>query len=71
MDGADEYLNEEGTKVAITAVDMKAQAKMVLTIDLSLFVHIHETKITTELWRKLYSLPDDSEISQTITLFCI
>lgn len=68
LEGANKYLKEEGTDEAATAADAKARAKIVLTIDSSIFVHIKETKTTKELWTKLRSLFDDSGFSRRITL---
>lgn len=68
LDGADKYINEEGTDAITKAADAKARAKLILTIDSSLFVHIKETKTTMQLWTKLSSLFDDSGFSRKITL---
>lgn len=68
LEGADKYLKEESTEAVAAAADVKARAKLILTIDPSLFVHIKETKTTKELWTKLRSLFDDSGFSRRITL---
>lgn len=68
LEGADIYLKQEGTEAVSTSADAKARAKLILTIDSSLFVHIKETKTTKELWTKLRSLFDDSGFSRRITL---
>lgn len=48
--------------------DAKAKAKMVLTIDPGLYVHIKETKTSLELWVRLRTMFDDSGFSRKITL---
>ena len=67
LEGVDKYLKEEGKDSAL-ALDAKARAKLILTMDPSLFVHVKETKSTKELWAKLNSLFDDSGFSRRITL---
>ncbi|KOB72598.1 Retrovirus-related Pol polyprotein, partial [Operophtera brumata] len=68
LEGAEKYLKEEGTEAASVAADAKARAKLILTIDSSLFVHIKETKTSNQLWTKLRALFDDSGFSRRITL---
>ncbi|KOB52160.1 Retrovirus-related Pol polyprotein from transposon TNT 1-94, partial [Operophtera brumata] len=68
LEGAEKYLKEEGTEAATVAADAKARAKLILTIDSSLFVHIKETKTSNQLWTKLRALFDDSGFSRRITL---
>ena len=48
--------------------DAKAKAKIVLTIDPGLYVHIKESKTALDLWVKLRSMFDDSGFSRKITL---
>lgn len=48
--------------------DAKARAKLCLTIDPALYVHIKTTKTSKELWDKLKSLFDDSGFSRKISL---
>lgn len=48
--------------------DAKAKAKIILTIDASLYVHIKEAKTTKVLWDKLKSLFDDSGFTRKIGL---
>uniref|UniRef100_A0A1E1WGD5 Uncharacterized protein n=1 Tax=Pectinophora gossypiella TaxID=13191 RepID=A0A1E1WGD5_PECGO len=67
LEGADSFLKQEGTGDA-AAADVKARAKMILTIDSSLYVHIKDTTTAKELWTKLRSLFDDSGFSRKITL---
>lgn len=54
----------DDTKIA------KARAKLVLTIDASLYVHIRDTATTTakDLWDKLKSLFDDTGFARRIGL---
>lgn len=70
LEDTDKYLKQEGatTDEAQIAADARARAKLILTIDASLFVHIKETKTTKELWTKLKALFDDSGFSRRITL---
>lgn len=48
--------------------DAKARAKLCLTIDPALYVHIKKTTTSKELWDKLKSLFDDSGFSRKISL---
>lgn len=48
--------------------DAKTKAKLILTIDPGLYVHIKETKKCSDLWTKLKSMFDDSGFSRKITL---
>ncbi|CAH2109182.1 unnamed protein product [Euphydryas editha] len=48
--------------------DAKTRAKLILTIDPSIYVHIKEVKSTKELWNKLKSLYDDSGFTRRIGL---
>ena len=50
------------------ANDAKAKARLILTIDPSLYVHIKEATSTVNLWGKLKSMFDDSGFSRRITL---
>lgn len=62
----------EGLSKCILAVDedndAKAKARLVLTIDPSLYVHIKDATSAVNLWRKLKSMFDDSGFSRRITL---
>lgn len=61
--------DESGTEVVVSAADdAKTKAKLVLTIDSSLYVHIKTVKTTKELWEKLKSLFDDSGFTRKISL---
>lgn len=71
LEGADKYLKQEetdGTDAAASAADAKTRAKMILTIDSSLFVHIKDTTTAKGLWTKLRSMFDDSGFSRRISL---
>lgn len=46
----------------------KAKAKLVLTLDTSLFVHIREAKTAKELWTMLKNLYDDKGFTRKIGL---
>lgn len=48
--------------------DLKAKAKLILTINSSLYVHIKEAKNTRELWIKLKTMFDDSGFTRRISL---
>lgn len=48
--------------------DAKTRAKLVLTIDSGLYVHIKETSSSEELWKKLKNMFDDSGFARKITL---
>lgn len=50
------------------AEDAKAKAKLILTIDPSLYVHIKGATTTRSLWLKLKSMFDDSGFSRRISL---
>lgn len=48
--------------------DAKTKAKLILTIDPGLYVHIKETTSSKELWMKLKNMFDDSGYSRKISL---
>lgn len=50
------------------ADDARTKAKLILTIDPSIYVHIKEVKTTKDLWNKLKSLYDDSGFTRRISL---
>lgn len=66
------FLVLEGLSECVNVVDetndAKARAKIILTIDTSLYVHIKESVTTVELWKKLKSMFDDSGFARRITL---
>ncbi|CAH2001960.1 unnamed protein product [Acanthoscelides obtectus] len=68
LEGAEQFIKQEGTDAEARLLDARTRAKLALTVDSSLFVHIKETKTTKELWTKLHSLFDDSGFSRRITL---
>ena len=47
---------------------LKAKAKLILTIDTSLYVHIKEVQTAKELWDKLQSMFDDKGFARRISL---
>ncbi|CAH2104034.1 unnamed protein product [Euphydryas editha] len=60
-----------GLNDAITLTDMedkKARAKIIMTIDPSLYTHIKNEKTVRDLWGKLKSLFDDSGFTRKISL---
>lgn len=73
---AENFLILEGTADYITkavkpeeaAADAKTRAKLILTIDSSLYVHIKEVKSTKELWNTLKKMFDDSGFTRRISL---
>ncbi|KAG5860660.1 hypothetical protein JTB14_002410 [Gonioctena quinquepunctata] len=66
------FLVLEGLSKCVSEVgqdeDAKAKAKIILTIDSSLYIHVKEAKTTKELWEKLKSLFDDSGYTRKIAL---
>jgi len=56
----------EGTET--NEKDKQAKAKLILTIDASLYVHIKEVRTTKDLWTKLKFLFDDSGFTRRINL---
>lgn len=46
----------------------QARAKLILTVDTSLYIHIKETKTAAELWNKLKSLFADNGFARRISL---
>ncbi|CAH2108772.1 unnamed protein product [Euphydryas editha] len=50
------------------ADDARTKAKLILTIDSSLYVHIKDVKTSLELWNKLKALFDDSGFTRRISL---
>lgn len=55
-------------KTIISADDLKTKAKLIMTIDSSLYVHIKDVSTSQELWNKLKSLFDDSGFTRKISL---
>lgn len=50
------------------ADDLKAKAKLILTIDATLYVHIKQATTTYDLWKTLKNMFDDSGYSRRISL---
>lgn len=66
LDGVD--INEESAG-DVASVDLKkAKAKLIMTIDSSLFVHIKNEKTVKEVWNRLKTLFDDSGFTRRIGL---
>ncbi|GBP79731.1 Retrovirus-related Pol polyprotein from transposon TNT 1-94 [Eumeta japonica] len=55
-------------KEAQIAEDLKAKAKLILTIDASLYVHIKQATTTYSLWQILKNMFDDSGYARKISL---
>lgn len=55
-------------KEVVEAEDAKAKAKLILTIDTSLYIHIRDATTTVDLWNKLKSLFDDNGFARKISL---
>lgn len=68
LEGVDKYIKGETPSASGDITDAKTRAKVILTIDSSLYVHIKHAKSTKELWTTLKSLFDDSGFSRRITL---
>lgn len=70
LEDADKFLKQEApaTEAAQAIADARARAKLILTIDASLYVHIKDTQSTKQLWTKLKTLFDDAGFSRRITL---
>ncbi|KAK9685258.1 hypothetical protein QE152_g38175 [Popillia japonica] len=54
LDGLNGCIKEETAEAADKIA--QARAKLILTIDPALFIHVKETKTAAELWKKLKSL---------------
>lgn len=72
---ADNFLVMKGTsdriKVTnpeVTAAHTETKAKLILTIDSLLYVHIKDVKNTKELWDRFKQLFDDSGFTRRISL---
>lgn len=55
-------------KILETADDTKTKAKLIMTIDSALYVHIKDVNTTLQLWNKLKTLFDDSGFTRRISL---
>lgn len=67
LEGTADFIKLESAPDA-AAEDAKARAKLILTIDPSLYVHIKGASSTKNLWQKLQTMFDDSGFSRRITL---
>lgn len=67
LEGTANLIKAESASDA-AAEDAKTKAKLILTIDPSLYVHIKEATSTKSLWTRLKSMFDDSGFSRRITL---
>ncbi|GBP20126.1 hypothetical protein EVAR_5556_1 [Eumeta japonica] len=65
LEGTSDYIKVTNPDEA--AADAKTKAKLILTIDSSLYVHIKYVENTKELWEKLKHLFDDSGFTEGST----
>lgn len=68
LEGMEHCIESVERKVINAADDAKTKAKLIMTIDSSLYVHIKNVKTSKELWQKLKELFDDSGFSRRISL---
>ncbi|GBP25758.1 hypothetical protein EVAR_94775_1 [Eumeta japonica] len=68
LDGMDKYIKPPAGFEIKPAEDAKTKAKLILTIDPALYVHIRNTGSSAELWTKLKTMFDDTGFSRKITL---
>ncbi|CAH2088470.1 unnamed protein product [Euphydryas editha] len=69
LEGTLGFIKPELGQAPVGAVDdAKTRAKLILTINPSIYVHIKEVKSTKELWNKLKSLYDDFGFTRRIGL---
>lgn len=67
LEGMD--IKKKKDAVTVTeADDQKAKAKLIMTIDSSLYVHVRNEKTANEVWERLKSLFDDSGFQRKISL---
>lgn len=67
LEGKNNFIKKEG-EGDNAAQDAITKAKLILTIDPSLYVHIKSAATTKELWQKLQQMFDDSGFSRRIML---
>lgn len=67
LEGKQMYVKTEGVGEASTE-DAITKAKLILTIDPSLYVHVKDAKTTKQLWQKLQQMFDDAGFSRRIML---
>lgn len=68
LDGVDNYIKPPAGFEIKPAEAAKTKAKLILTIDPSLYVHIRNTENSAALWTNLKTMFDDSGFSRKITL---
>lgn len=69
LEGMSDCIKSETILAEIGAADdAKTKAKLILTIDSSLYVHIKGMQTTRELWKKLKNLFDDTGFTRRIDL---
>jgi hypothetical protein len=68
LEGTRHYVKPVPNEEIKTAEDEKTRAKLIMTIDPSLYVHVKNVKTSKELWEKLKQLFDDSGFSRRISL---
>lgn len=66
LEGMYDYIKT--TKPEEAAADAKTKAKLILTIESSLYVHFKEVANTKQLWNKLKKLFDNSGFTRKISL---
>lgn len=67
LEGMKNCVKPEGVIVG-AADDEKTRAKLIMTIDPSLYVHVKSVRTAKELWEKLQQLFDDNGFSRKINL---
>lgn len=68
LEGTQQYIKREPAGASEVTEDQKAKAKLILTIDPSLYVHVKDVKSTSQLWNRLRTLFDDSGFTRRISL---
>lgn len=68
LEGSWNYVTQKPENPEEIAADTKAKAKLVLTIDSKLYVHIKGSNTTKELWEKLKNMFDDAGFTRRISL---
>lgn len=66
LEGVD--IHKQESTDAITADDKKAKAKLIMTIDSSIYVHIKNEQTVQGVWKRLKCLYDDSGFTRRISL---
>lgn len=67
LEGLNKCIDNSNTEVDTTII-AKAKAKLVLTIDPSLFLHVKDAITAQEMWNKLKRLYDDNGFMRKIGL---